>query len=643
MCGLAGVFHYRSDDAPDDARVVRQMTHALAHRGPDDEGYYAGAGIHLGHRRLSIVDLHPTGHQPMMSEQGSVIVYNGECYSHGELRSRLAASGWAFRGTSDTETLLCALDAWGSQALEDVSGVFAFAYWSARDQRLVLARDPLGVKQLYYHDDGSRVVFASEIKALLHYPGISRAPDPEGVNEYLHFHTPLFDRTFFKDIRQVRPGEWLEVSRHGLRHRFYWRLDGCDPRTEPTEEQVAELKAELCAVVDRQLMSDVPVGCFFSGGIDSSAVATFARRQSPTLRAFGVHFSGQGVVDERPFQEAAARALGLQLDLLTLGGEAFPDDLMRLSYFQDSPVIGAAMVPMYHVSRLAASHVKVCLGGQGADELFGGYARYALANPGRTAVEVLRRRKNSSAGRGADETAVGGNLALQGFDRRNLGRLARNMFSMGDWRERYFANFAKVSPGVWNGVFRGSGLHDRQAARTVFEDTLDRSPARDPGTKLIHWDAQSYLTGLFHQDDRMSMAHSLESRVPLADPRLYRFALRTPFELKIRSGASKWILRRAVADVLPSAVLNRRKVGFDTPAERWMRTTHAGFIRDLLLSPRARERGYWDTGVIGRILDRQRMPNWFDIVWKLVSIEAWATTFLDGNTPAGVPSFTHAS
>jgi asparagine synthase (glutamine-hydrolysing) len=355
-----------------------------------------------------------------------------------------------------------------------------------------------------------------------------------------------------------------------------------------------------------------------------------------------VHFAGQGVVDERPFQEAAAKALGIDLTLMTLDGATFPEDLLRLSYFQDAPVIGAAMVPMYHVSRLAAANVKVCLGGQGGDELFGGYARYALAGLSRTAAQWIR---GARAGSTPDrqDAAVGGNLAAQGLERRNLRRLAANVLAHRNWRDRYFANFATVPPATWDRVFEGARVHDRRAARATFDDVLDRSPARDPGSKLIHWDAQTYLPGLFHQDDRMSMANSLESRVPLADPRLLRFALQTPFGLKIRDGASKWILRRAVAGVLPANVLNRRKVGFDTPAERWMRTTHAGFVRDLLLSARARQRGYWNPRYVEQLLDPGRGECRFDVMWKLVSIEAWATTFIDGNFPAGAPRLTHAA
>ncbi|HET6346032.1 MAG TPA: asparagine synthase (glutamine-hydrolyzing), partial [Myxococcota bacterium] len=341
-------------------------TRLLAHRGPDDEGYHVGGGIGLGHRRLAVVDASPQGHQPMGdSSRGLWLSYNGEFYNHRDYRPRLEAHGYRFRGQSDTETLLYLLDRGGPDALAEVAGIFGLALWDERRRRLVLARDPVGVKQLYYHDDGRRIVFASEIKALLACPWVPRRIDLQAVNEYLHFHTPLFERTFFEGIEAVRPGEYLEITGRGVRPRVYWHLGGFDPRPGAPEEHVQALRALLSQVVREQLMSDGPVGTFFSGGIDSSAVASFAVRQGFPLQGYGVHFKHPDVIDERPFQEAAARAIGLPLELITVDAAGFPDDLMRLSYLQDQPVIGAAMVPMYHVSRLAARAVKVCLGGQG--------------------------------------------------------------------------------------------------------------------------------------------------------------------------------------------------------------------------------------------------------------------------------------
>ncbi len=638
MCGIAGIFHYAQPERPVDRDLLERMTRVLYHRGPDDEGFHVEGPIGLGHRRLSIVDPTPTGAQPMGTlDGGAWLSYNGELYNHLAFRPRLSSKGATFRGSSDTETLLCLLAQEGPRALTDSLGIFGLAFWDSRHQRLILARDPLGVKQVYYYDDGQRILFASEIKALLECRELPREVDPEAINQYLHFHTPLFDRTFFKHIKQVRAGEYLEVNRSGPQARVYWQLDGFQKREASPNQQVAELRDLLGTVVGDQLMSDVPVGAFFSGGIDSSAVAAFARQRGQNLRCFGVHFTNQGVIDERQYQEKAAAALGLELELTTLDGSTFPRDLARLMYFQDQPVIGAAMLPMFAVSQLASRRVKVCLGGQAADEIFGGYARYALVHPGQVLSSWFKGRagvQGNAAGAPAGQR-VGGNLLRQVANVNSLKRLARLGLNATTWSGRYFENFAKVGDAELQPLF-ADGVVSRVRARELFDDTTSRSAATDPADKLMHWDLQTYLTGLFQQDDRMSMANSLESRVPLADPRLVRFAFHSPFELKLRGGATKWLLRQAVADVLPEEVLNRRKVGFDTPAERWMRTEHRGFVRETLTSSRARGRGFFLPTGIERLLDDERHPRWFDLTWKLLAIEVWARVFLDGEVPGGI-------
>jgi asparagine synthase (glutamine-hydrolysing) len=630
MCGIAGIFHYRDRDRVVDEAKLRAMTASLTHRGPDDEGFLLAGNVGLGHRRLTIVDLTATGHQPMATNDRSCwITYNGEFYNHQVFRKRLEQRGVRFRGTSDTETLLNVVAELGPDALAETAGIFAFAFWNERDRTLTLARDPLGVKQLYIYDDGETLMFASEMKALI-VGGAPRAIDPAAVNQYLHFHTPLFERTFFKDIRQLLPGEILVASQEQQTRRRYWQITEFE-RENDEGTQARELEELLQTVVAEQLMADVPVGSFFSGGIDSTAAAEFARRAGKKPTCFGVHFSDQGVIDERPFQESAARALGLDLELITVDGRAFPEDFMRLMYFQDQPVIGPAMIPMYHVSRLAARKVKVCLGGQGADEIFGGYARYALSSPGAVLGNWLRR-----TGGGASGGHVGGNLKKQLLTWRNLRRLARIAIGGGDWKQRYFENFAVVPQSQWKAVFADESLVSRSACREIFHDTVNASPARHPGDKVMHWDAQTYLPGLFQQDDRMSMANSLESRVPLADPRVVRFAFRLDFDLKFRGGASKWILRQALAGVIPDEVLNRRKVGFDTPVRRWINELHPDFKRDLLTSQAARDRGLWDRRGVDRLLDARDARS-FDVLWKVMSIEAWARQFLDASSaPAAV-------
>lgn len=644
MCGVAGIFHYAEPERPVDRAALVAMTRRLAHRGPDGEGVYIDGNLGLGHRRLAIVDLSPTGAQPMLTpDRGAVIAYNGELYNHRVFRAQLEARGVRFRGSSDTETLLHWMREDGPDALAMAQGIFSFALWERDRKTLTLARDPLGVKQLYLYDDGQSVRFASELKALTVCRDVPRRIDPDAVNEYLHFHTPLFDRTFLRDIKVLRAGEYVQFRGAARRHRRYWQLSDFRWRTERPEAQVEALKAELSAVVRDQLMADVAVGSFFSGGIDSTAVAAFATRASMPPRCFGVHFTGQGVIDERPFQEAAARRLGLDLELITLDGSRFAEDLRTLLYYQDQPLIGAAMLPMFAVAELAASRVKVCVGGQAADEIFGGYARYALVHPERVAADWLSARLSARLQRRSGalrDTASGegSNLGKQLSERKTLARisgLARRGLTEGfDYQSRYFDHFSKVPGALWASAFAAPGFYHRGAARTRFTDALAASPAHDPADKVMHWDLQTYLTGLFTQDDRMSMAHSLESRVPMADPRLVRFAFKTPYSLKFRAGASKWILREAVRDVIPHEVLTRRKVGFDTPAERWMRETHRGFVADTLLGRRARERGFWDhRGLEATLADTQN-PYWFDLVWKFLSIETWAQVVLDGDGPA---------
>ncbi len=367
MCGVAGIYHYKGLGKPVDRELLMKMTLVLRHRGPDDYGYYINdsIGIGLGHRRLSIIDLSSAGQQPIPNEDSKCwITYNGEIYNHKIYRRELESRGHLFRGTSDAETLLHLLEERGPACLADLYGIFAFAFWDEKEHILTLARDPLGVKQLYYYDDGTSIIFANEIKAILEFNKELCKIDNEAINQYLHFHTTLFDKTFFRDIKQLRAGEFLQITRKGDLRKIYWQVKSFESRGGSPEANVKMLSEQLALVIDSQLMADVPVGSFFSGGINSSTVAAFAKQAGKPPACFGIYFNDKSVIDERPFQEASARSLGLELHLTTIDGSTFPDDLMRLIYFQDEPVIGAAMFPMYYVSKLASDHVKVCLGGR---------------------------------------------------------------------------------------------------------------------------------------------------------------------------------------------------------------------------------------------------------------------------------------
>ena len=615
MGGIAGIYHYAEPDRAIDRGLLERMTRTLAHRGPDDEGFYVRGNLGFGHRRLSIVDRSLTGAQPMSSEDGSCsITYDGEFYNHASFREQLRARGHRFRGTSDTEILLHLMKESGPDALSEVAGIFGFAFWDSRSRRLTLARDPLGVKQVYYHDDGRRIVFASEIKGLLQCPDVRREPDLEGINQYLYFDSTLFERTFFRDIRQLRAGEYLEVGPYGARLHSYWAVDDFTRLTEAPEQIAQDLRDQLAEVVKDQLMADVPVGIFFNGGIESSALAAYAVRHGKSPLCFGVQFTGQGIPDERPYQEAAARALGLELQLITMDGSTFPDDLRRLMYHQDEPVFGAAMFPKFYVSQLASRNVKVCLGDHAADEIFGGNAYYAQT-----------RSNNRSA-------EIGGIFPRQFGNSHRTYRLVNNTGNPVNWEERLFENITKVSEESLAQVFQSPVFYSRERCRQLFHETLNRSPAKDTVDKMMEWTIQTYLPGLFHQNDRMSMAAGLESRVPFADPRLVQFAIRAGFDLKFRGGDNTGILRQAVSDVLPPSVQSGGKVSLDAPAELWMKGQHSDFLRDVLQSKRASERGFWNCQAIDNLLSHNKTTGWFDVVWKVLSIETWASIFLDGSS-----------
>ena len=495
MCGIAGIYNYADPGRPVDRTLLCAMTARLSHRGPDADGFYVDGSIGLGHRRLSIVDLSPTGAQPMAtSDHKAWIAYNGEFYNHLDYRQRLAGRGIVFRGSSDTETLLHVMRELGPDALEQASGIFGLAYWDAVQETLTLARDPLGVKQVYFYDDGQRVLFASEIKALLCDPDVARDIDPLAVSEYLHFHTPLFERTFLKTVRQVTAGHWVRFGRHRMQSRRYWAVTDFQKSLDTPAVQVERLREQLNIVVRDQLMADVPVAAFFSGGIDSTAVAAFAAQTGRLSDVFGVHFANQGVVDERPYQEEAAKALGLNLHLTTLDGASFASDLEKLLYFQDQPVIGPAMLPMHAVSHLAAKSFKVCLGGQASDEVFGGYARYALARP----TAVLR---NWFAAAGGHHHSVGGNLSKQLAQPKNIKRLARALRNFRDWQTRYFESFAKVPLPLWEALFDDRSMCDREHCRRLFQDETNLSGAVDPTDKIQEWDLRTYLTMKYRSKD----------------------------------------------------------------------------------------------------------------------------------------------
>lgn len=637
MCGIAGILYFDSQ-TPVDPRVLQRMTRVLRHRGPDDEGYHFGPGIGLGNRRLSIVDVEG-GHQPMANEDGSLwITLNGEIYNHADFRDWLANRGHRFQTRADTEVVLHLYEEYGSECPRRLNGIFGFALWDEPRRRLLLARDHLGVKPLYYYSDGRLLLFASEIKALLEFPGFASQLDEQAVAEYFHFGTPWGPRTFFRGVRLLEPGHILIAEKGELHEKCYWNVDySPDRRAKLSHEGTAleELRSLLEGAVKGQLMSDVPVGCFLSGGIDSSVLTVLASRHySEKLHVFSAAFDPGSLYDETPYAATVAKQAGAEHHSIYLEPDEFRSVLPRLIWHLDEPRIGASIFPQFYVSRLARQHVKVCLGGQGGDELFGGYARYALAEPWKNAARFawsrLRPRRSSSA--------VAANVHKQ-FDTGVAWWLLRHWGSLfKSWQQRYLDQFLWMSPSTRGQVLAPGFLESIGQHRAL--DSIDEIMAHcrfpDPFSKTSYLETKTYLNGLLILEDRMSMANSLESRVPLLDYRLAELALHLPAEFKVRGLTSKYLFKKSVENWLPPDILNKRKLGFPVPIGPWFKNSLKSWVKEVLLDPKSLQRGYLQRRGVEALLDRKLLRYdryWERVVWGLLNFELWHRIFIDKPGP----------
>ena len=626
MCGIAGIVRTDLRDAVDEARLKR-MRDVLRHRGPDDEGLWLDRGVGLGHRRLAIVDL-ATGHQPMLNERESVaVVYNGEIYNHGVLRSALEGRGHRYRTRSDTETILHAYAEDGDRCVERLQGMFAFALWDRERSRLLLARDRLGIKPLYYSASDEEILFASEIKAILAVhparPAFNRAILPE----YLANRFVAGEETFFRDIKKLLPGRTLAWSpARGLEERRYWSLPSPNttaPHEMPRHEGVAAVREGLAAAVESHLMSDVPLGLFLSGGMDSSGLAALmAPLVTPPLRTFSVGFAEDNA-NELPYARLVASALGTEHHETVVSANEFFEALPRLVWHEDEPIAFPSSVPLYFVSRLARDKVKVVLTGEGADELFLGYNRYrvtawnerlgrpyrALApTPLRTGVRRLVRRLPRRMGRYVSRTF----LALEPTP-----------------RDLFFENFA-----VFPVAAQGALLMDRTIARDPYEELLHRwdEGEGDWLLRMSRTDLQTYLLELLMKQDQMSMAASVESRVPFLDHVFVERVLAMPSRLKLRGLTTKAVLRDALRGRIPPAVLSRRKMGFPVPIGAWLGGRFWPVVSEFVLGERALARSLFHPAALAALAQEHRAHGGHgDRLWLLVNLEIWQRVFLDGD------------
>ncbi len=628
MCGICGMIGRPDLDA------VRRMTAAMVHRGPDDESYYSDAQAALGFRRLAIIDV-AGGRQPLSNEDGSVqVVFNGEIYNHQELRSGLEARGHVLRSGSDGEVLAHLYEEVGSDLVEELNGIFAFALWDSRAGRVVLARDQYGVKPLYYAEQQGRLVFASELKALVASRCLSRELDPESVAQYLTYQAVPSPRSILREVTALQPGRVL-VGRPGdLAVRRYWRprREDASPITSP-DEACAIVRARLEESVRRQLMTERPLGVFLSGGVDSSALVALAAQQVPhRLKTFSVGFTGrdEAVLSEWPWAKLVSERYDTDHHEFVLTEDLFREALPHTLRAMDQPTSDG--INSYWVSYAAAQHVTVALSGTGSDELFLGYGRDELMLAG---VDVARPLQKLPSGYVRYLTRM---LASVPDDHlwEPLARLRR----AADALARLDATY--VSP-------RGIGIFDASARDAVLAPML-RTQARGfrhgidylrqdvppdvgrPGDWLARLEQRGYLSFVLLRDiDAMSMAHSLEVRVPFLDRAMAEVASRIPWNLKLRDGVGKWVLKHALRDLLPDDVLFRPKMGFGLPYQVWMRRTLEPMVRDLLAPDRVRRRGVFDPDAAAGLVDRFYAgdDNVWRRVWTLFVLEGWATEVLD--------------
>ena len=627
MCGIAGIADLTGH--PVDTALLRAMTAVQAHRGPDGEAFVCRGAVGLGHRRLAIIDL-ATGDQPMANDDGSVrIVFNGEIYNFRELRRDLEARGAHFRTTSDTEVILRAYEAEGPDCVKRLRGMFAFAILDERARRLVLARDRAGIKPLVYAWDGQRLLFASEIKGILEDTTVARDLDLDALGQYLTFHYVPAPRTIFRSVRKLPPASTLVLSLDGGEPVIsrYWSLRFTPDARVTESEWVERLRAELVDAVRCHMISDVPIGAFLSGGVDSSTVvALMAQASSAPIRTFSIGFD-ETDFDELAFARQVAARYGTDHYEMVVKPNAL-EILPKLAWHFDEPFADSSAIPTYYVSKITREHVTVALSGDGGDENFAGYRRYARAlelhkrfdqGPSRLARPLLTLVSTvlPVGARGQAWTGMAGADPLERY------------FRMVTYQRR------ETLRRLLSDDLRSLAISGPNPA--VFSRLASEGGAPDYVSTLQQIDMATYLPDdILAKVDRTSMAVSLESRVPLLDHRLMEFVATMPSSFKLRNGDGKYLLKRAMAQDLPQEILTRKKMGFGVPLGDWFRRELRDMTRDVLLGRQARQRGIFQTPEVEALLathDAGRRDHSARL-WALMCFELWMRQWVDG-TPAG--------
>jgi len=628
MCGICGKLEFdpEANVAPN---LLKSMADAIAHRGPDDDGYYLKGQIGLGFRRLSIIDL-KGGHQPLANEDDSIwIVFNGEIYNYQELRTLLLAKGHIFKTHSDTEVIVHLYEEYGAGCVEKLRGMFGFAIWDSKKKSLLLARDRVGIKPLYYYLGGQFLSFGSEMKAILVDPAVRREIDPAMIDRFLTYYYVPGSSTLLRNFFKLDPGHWLLVQDGKIQIQSYWDLD-FQPNDghlseEALEQQVVDLLDET---VQLHMISDVPVGFLLSGGVDSTAMLSLASKGAAdkSISSYTIGFAHPGCVDERPFARMAAERFGSQYYEITISAQEFASFLPEYVWYMEEPVCEPASVALYHVSKLARQHVKVLISGEGGDEAFAGYHNYMYLHW----LETMKRVCGPLRG------AVGRGMELIGnvFDSRVLKKYAPLIGA--DFDDHYlsrtsspFHYFNRIPSPIYTSKMSQSA--DKSLSVEVTRNFVSRRSGDAPLEKMLYVDTKTWLPDdLLIKADRMTMANSIELRVPFLDHKVLEFAAGLAGNQKVRGFQMKYLLKKALANHVPVEILRRRKEGFANPSASWLAHDLKDMVADILLDSKSISRGYFKRQAVEQLINRnsksvRNTPE----VFSLVVLELWHRTFVD--------------
>jgi asparagine synthase (glutamine-hydrolysing) len=625
MCGLVGVVHRKGKSI--DRQMLVQMLSVLHHRGPDEDGYLVDGSVGFGHKRLTIIDT-VSGSQPMDTE-GLTIVFNGEIYNYIELRNELIQLGHSFRTKSDTEVILRMYLQFGESFVAKLNGMFALLIYDRTHQRIIAARDHVGIKPLYYHVNHDRIIFASEIKALLQQPDTIIQPDESAIRDYLIFQFVPGDRTLFDGVFKLLPGHYqiVELSDLSIRSVCYWEPHFHVDLAHTEKYFLDELRALIEDSARIQMRSDVPLGTYLSGGLDSSIVTMLASRQSTQpIKTFTGAFAEGPEFDESSYAREVAAACNAQSFVIVPGEMEFVDLLPKLIWHMDEPAAGPGLFPQYIMACAARKEVKVVMGGQGGDEVFGGYARYVVAYLEQALKGAIFETNEEKEHIVSLQSILPNLPALKQYTPMLQSFWQEGAFAPMDRRYFQLIDRSGGALEMFSEDFRAG--FDREETFARFQAVFNHPDTKSYYNKMTHFDMVASLPALLQVEDRVSMAASLESRVPLLDHRIVDLVTSMPAPLKFKGAEMKYALKKAIGDILPARILNRKdKMGFPVPLHLWARGRAQEFMRDTLLSSECRSRGMYDISAVEKLLDGEQPFG--RRLWGLLNLELWHRQFID--------------